>query len=590
MSSTNASQLYFDPDCHPDDTLKSFVEFSQDYELRYAAMYPDPPKVSLDSAIQRWKLGNNNRNPTMTEYDDIIDQWKSKDMVAKFLGIYASRRLVSDWTMALPVEKSRKEATWLQFKESMQLYYKPTENLTLKNFQFRSICQERDETFIAFCNRVEKEARHCQFSCDNEACTALAIAVRDQIIIGMSSEEIREESLKNSWDLASLRKEGMRLESAAKSASEISGEGKINKVYGKYSRKNPNRKQSLPASSKNKQTTCFFCGIAGRRQDILIHAKECPAKKSVCSKCDRTGHYATVCKSSTKHKAVNELTEESTPEEGEKVYNVNLFRISNSNDSTEDFKTELLINNHLDTVLADTGAGISVCSLGTARKWNIADRMTKTNLKIKPYKSKSIPAIGVSTCSVSFGDRTVPVQWYIIRETCESILSGSKAAQLGIVKFNATPEILMPIRMIELSDERLKKNLQEIIVSKASVFKGIGKLKHHTVRLPYDTSIKPVAEPPRRIPYHLKSRVEETITDMISQNVIEELPTGQQTPWISNIVIAPKDDGNIRVTLDAKNLNKALLSSNYPIPRPEDIKAQLSGKKVFSKIDLKPAL
>ena len=44
MSSTNASQLYFDTDCHPDDTLKSFVEFSHDYELRYAAMYPDPPK------------------------------------------------------------------------------------------------------------------------------------------------------------------------------------------------------------------------------------------------------------------------------------------------------------------------------------------------------------------------------------------------------------------------------------------------------------------------------------------------------------------------------------------------------------------
>ena len=72
-------------------------------------------------------------------------------------------------------------------------------------------------------------------------------------------------------------------------------------------------------------------------------------------------------------------------------------------------------------------------------------------------------------------------------------------------------------------------------------------MKHHTIKLPYDTSIKPVAEPPRRVPYHLKSRVEETIADMVNQNVIEELPAGQQTPWISNIVIAPKDDGNIRV-------------------------------------------
>ena len=238
MASSNATQLFFDPDHHPDDTLKSFLEFTQDYELRYAAMYPDPPKVSLDTSLQRWKIANENRNPTIQEYDDIIERWKAKDKVAKFLGIYSSLRLVSDWNMAVPVEKARKDATWIEFKEAMQIYYKPTENLTLKHFQFRSLSQAKDETFIAFCNRVEKEARHCQFQCDNAHCTALFTAVRDQIIIGTTNEEIREESLKNSWDLNSLRKEGMRLESAAKGASEISGEGKINRVYGKYSRKN----------------------------------------------------------------------------------------------------------------------------------------------------------------------------------------------------------------------------------------------------------------------------------------------------------------------------------------------------------------
>ena len=62
-------------------------------------------------------------------------------------------------------------------------------------------------------------------------------------------------------------------------------------------------------------------------------------------------------------------------------------------------------------------------------------------------------------------------------------------------------------------------------------------------------------------------------------------PHGFQT-WS---YIAPKDDGNICITLDAKNVNKALLSSNFPIPRPEDIKAQLSGKNVFPKLDLKSA-
>ena len=56
---------------------------------------------------------------------------------------------------------------------------------------------------------------------------------------------------------------------------------------------------------------------------------------------------------------------------------------------------------------------------------------------------------------------------------------------------------------------------------------------------------------------------------------------------MSCAVIVPKDDGSLRLTLDARNLNKALFSTNCPIPKEEDIKAQLSGSKIFSKLDFK---
>ena len=78
--------FYFDPDLHPNDTLKAFVEFVQDFELRYTATYPDPPKVSLDAAVQRWRVINGfDTVMPMEEYDKLVDQWKSKDMVAKFI-------------------------------------------------------------------------------------------------------------------------------------------------------------------------------------------------------------------------------------------------------------------------------------------------------------------------------------------------------------------------------------------------------------------------------------------------------------------------------------------------------------------------
>ena len=70
--------------------------------------------------------------------------------------------------------------------------------------------------------------------------------------------------------------------------------------------------------------------------------------------------------------------------------------------------------------------------------------MTETGVKIKPYKSKSIPAVGVSSCDVSFGDRTVPVEWRIINESCEYILAGNKAIHLGIIQLKPYPEVMVP--------------------------------------------------------------------------------------------------------------------------------------------------
>ena len=76
---SSISRLFFDPDKFPDNTLKAFAEFVEDFELRYDANFPDPPKVSLDSAIERWKMVNVDKKPTLDEFDSIVEEWKSQD-------------------------------------------------------------------------------------------------------------------------------------------------------------------------------------------------------------------------------------------------------------------------------------------------------------------------------------------------------------------------------------------------------------------------------------------------------------------------------------------------------------------------------
>lgn len=40
-------KLHFNPDLHPDNTLKKFKEFMQTYHLRYEVQYQIPQKVAL---------------------------------------------------------------------------------------------------------------------------------------------------------------------------------------------------------------------------------------------------------------------------------------------------------------------------------------------------------------------------------------------------------------------------------------------------------------------------------------------------------------------------------------------------------------
>ena len=163
-----------------------------------------------------------------------------------------------------------------------------------------------------------------------------------------------------------------------------------------------------------------------------------------------------------------------------------------------------------------TGAKVSVCGADQAKKLNLLNKMTKTKVKIKPYKGKVIPAIGES----------LPVLWYIIKEKREPVLSGWKAKQLGIIQFQPMPEAFMPIR-IKLEN---KQDMQSILCRYPQNFKGIGKLRGYSVKSHVDPQVKPVAEPLKRIPYHLKDRVEEAVSEMLASDVIEGHPSGEPAP------------------------------------------------------------
>ena len=66
-------------------------------------------------------------------------------------------------------------------------------------------------------------------------------------------------------------------------------------------------------------------------------------------------------------------------------------------------------------------------------------------------------------------------------------------------------------------------------------------------------------------------------------NVI--VPVSKPTEWVSDM-IAVERNNNIRICLDPTQLNAALIIPKFPIPTIPDIITQLSGKKIFTVLDV----
>ena len=134
--------------------------------------------------------------------------------------------------------------------------------------------------------------------------------------------------------------------------------------------------------------------------------------------------------------------------------------------------------------------------------------------------------------------------------------------------------------MYTLNLKRLCKKYEELT-------QGRGKFFNYECELKVDENVKPVVQPLRRQPYNLSKAIKKKITKMENDGLIEKVNTPQE--WLSNIVVTPKSNGDVRICLDARQINKAILREKFPIPTIDSITDEMSEAKIFTKIDLREA-
>ena len=72
---------------------------------------------------------------------------------------------------------------------------------------------------------------------------------------------------------------------------------------------------------------------------------------------------------------------------------------------------------------------------------------------------------------------------------------------------------------------------------------------------------------------------------MVKSNVIA--PVSEPTEWVSSMVVVEKKNNKIRICLDPRDLNRAIMCCHYPLPTIEQVATRLNKAKVFTVLDAK---
>ena len=85
-------------------------------------------------------------------------------------------------------------------------------------------------------------------------------------------------------------------------------------------------------------------------------------------------------------------------------------------------------------------------------------------------------------------------------------------------------------------------------------------------------------------PFGLREKIEQKLEELVNHDIIE--PVEGPTPWVNPVVIIPKPSGDIRLCVDMRRANQAIVRERHPIPTVDDVLYQLNGSTIFSKLNL----
>ena len=450
--------------------------------------------------------------------------------------------------------------------ETLRKHFEPKPVIIAERFRFHRRDQASGESIVEYLAELRRLAAHCQFG------EYLDEALRDRFVCGLRNSGTQKRLLTETEPLT-LKKAlevAVAVEAADLKAKELqsSESAQLRKV------------EQIPPTRKNKKP-CYRCG----KQD---HSpSDCKYRDFVCRKCSKKGHLAKVCRSrsqsddkpadarnSTNKKTNWVNTGESTIEtlKGDET----IFCVKETNNRS--LHVELELNNSQVPFEVDTGAAVTIMSHHSFKQYLPQVHLDNTEVTLQTYTAEPMKVLGEATVQVKYGDYCGTLKVYVVNGTGPNLMG-----------LNWLQHIRLDWKSLGVAVVKNKPQyLPEILEHYQEVFQDeLGNMKDFTAKLEIKSNAKPKFCRPRSIPFAIKELVEQELKSLQSKGILEQVKCSE---WATPLVPVPQPDGKIRLCGDYKTtVNPVLDVDQYPLPKPEELMATISGGQKFTKLDLSAA-
>ena len=492
---------------------------------------------------------------------------------------------------------------------------KQTNQSVARHKLFMSMGQE-DRSFAEWYPLVKEQAARCDFSNYSKE-----MATRDALLFQTTNDKLKQKILSEDMDLDKTIKIGLALEQSKKKVDEMNSKRPERKEVDRVA-KLEEKIRALETKGPKVKKKCEKCEFAAHTSG------KCPAENNEWFQCHKTGHFArsSLCKKKRQeNRSGGSGRKETKAKSGNKSRKVSESEGESETDSERSNRVKegvrALDASKVDSVVlkvqamdhgsASRSADLKLVVDTGVNRTLIAEEMwlqlkpgkglrkpklKKARKRFIPYgTNQRLVCLGRSKVSleVEAGARITTIA-YVMRGTdSESLLGRVDAKKLGVVSIDlkGAGEVVRSVEERHQQQEQGDPQRMQVLVEEyPQLFQGIGKaVGVEPIHVYVDESVTPIQQKRRPIPIHYVERFKDLLEELKDKGVVTG-PLSQENSlgWIHNPVIVDKKSGNeIRLNLDTKPMAKAVTTSHYPIPTPQELRHSFVGSDTFSALDMR---